>query len=1831
MKLKLQVVLLPVAMAEVPTLQLKTFRKFLHIAPSGASLAQVCKDLVERYYRLYPNADTLHIEGVQDNDGCDLDPEFLAGDVFASGDILRVLVENAIPSYSRDNSMETSLILIRKLTSPETSFQRYQKTVWSRRLPSNLSSASGTPRFQNRGGSVFSEDEEEDTFAEGFSGRSGLLKLGINGRKTLISESTPKRGKSKGNSFGENSEKAAESSENAFADPTSVASDTTNVTSLKLLLQKSADKFESLEKRNLGTSSGESALPAQSSEAANHPLKEPKQSGSVVGVNPGVSAAKELTHTPYNAPTGVSTQSNETGKKHHESLQKERLASASKALENPNSQTSQEGFLPGKANSAAVPSINASRPPTDPTSGSFYATSSPGQKVVPTQVQLSKSPVHNEAKGQTDAQGRNEPAQGTDRPPVASLIKSAAKGLARPTSTPTKSAGLAIPASVRTPAALASLSGTPRVFATEGSPLKSLGSVSGGLEKRLGRASDDARSPKRGELPKRGVLKPIEKPIRVGKYALDSKSSPKQRKTVIDDDVIFTSDAEAQQSTTQNEGLDTATQSNPAKPAGNGAISQSRTFAKDALRETPTKAASGLFATEPALIPVIPPTQPLVNTKSVGSAHKKPVLLQPIIKPLETPSQGERFATPSKLDISGKPTPLGSPATPSKAQRVAEKPGKLGEAVEVVESAAQAKPRLLDVKQSHTSLSQGVSAEQQRVQGKSQANRKGSIQSERSEMTPNRLGSIAVAPGDRPRRVELKTQPSKEPTANLKKPEKNLRKEEIISLIKNGMRVPAKLSRSLEISAPDRRRFIEEEEAQKRRILRRRESIGRTRSERVSKEDRMSDTEDKPREESLPPPFNQFTNVSSLSSVYAKMKKLDSKVESAQTVKDEPVSDGEPPTKKAKTFEVQLNLLPGERPNDPVVKPRKVTLIKLKPIEKAKLSEDSVATQRGEPREASGETGAGGEESDSAIRTVARALKETESLNLPVNKQVQKAQNLNKAKANGRAQRSEELSGSSPSELVNEAKLSGSQKVTLEESEASKAKQKTETSQVQKRMSRSQTRKIAEQKAMPLSQRTRLATRRSTPPVIVSSLELELELELELVLLEDDHKEAKKAQKAASQLQSLDLESLDLDLGLDLESLGLESLGSLDSDSLQSKSPEVAKESMPPPSPQKRPKASSPDAPKTPPSLAGDGKDSKSRTNESALKTQNVIGSPISPQRAQQPVEPPRSKIVEATKPSGKSLNVAKATNVSQPLSPPTKQAAQKAVGSSTAKQLPGKIQDHLPITPQGSQVLEQSSVKPQHLQNALATPKLLQSAKTQEKPAPASLGATKSRKETKLNEILKSGSSILPSSLQSKPSAAIVTSSLSLESLDSSRSLSLESLALELESLDLDLDSPAETTKPFNSLATQAKNESQESSQSFDSAKSQESLRPPSSKSLQSSKPEKPKLSSLESATRLATFQKARVHKPEKSPSFLDSLDSVSLESDALDSLNSNSLVVAKKTFTEAKSLAKGPQSSVEDGDEKTQRKRQMTKQTASRVSDSKTNEKNSIKAPSNEKEETSLDSESDKLSAEDDSKSDEEPSEKSKSSRNERALSSDSDSSDSSSGSGSDSSSGSEGEMQIPKLQTPKASPKKAGLSVTSPVKGVSDSSDDSSDSSDSSDSESSSESESESERPRKKLKTNLLSLSARAASPNVTVSQKDDSDSSMEEDSDDESKKIPDIPPPKLSDPEPAPTKPEPPKRKSFLRRLTDLTQRAVADVKETTLGVTHMTQGQPEPAKSNKSDSEQSSDSSSSSSSSDSDSESESEDERFVSVKKLGRKKIKKDGFSSLMKDAQRLRH
>lgn len=112
-KLKLKVVLVPIQFSDVPSSNLDSSqsRRFLHLADADSDLGKVCDELTKRYAKLYPDDDKLAIMSLQDDDRCDLDPDFEAGEALNSGDIIRVIVENELQNLSNHTSFNQLLMM----------------------------------------------------------------------------------------------------------------------------------------------------------------------------------------------------------------------------------------------------------------------------------------------------------------------------------------------------------------------------------------------------------------------------------------------------------------------------------------------------------------------------------------------------------------------------------------------------------------------------------------------------------------------------------------------------------------------------------------------------------------------------------------------------------------------------------------------------------------------------------------------------------------------------------------------------------------------------------------------------------------------------------------------------------------------------------------------------------------------------------------------------------------------------------------------------------------------------------------------------------------------------------------------------------------------------------------------------------------------------------------------------------------------------------------------------------------------------------------------------------------------------------------------------------------------------------------------------------------------------------------------------------------------------------------------------------------------------------------------------------------------------------------
>lgn len=73
-------------------------RKFLHITRRERELADVAGEITARFVKLYPDDEPLQILKLQDVNECDLDPDYVAGDIFDVDNIVYVVLINEIGS-----------------------------------------------------------------------------------------------------------------------------------------------------------------------------------------------------------------------------------------------------------------------------------------------------------------------------------------------------------------------------------------------------------------------------------------------------------------------------------------------------------------------------------------------------------------------------------------------------------------------------------------------------------------------------------------------------------------------------------------------------------------------------------------------------------------------------------------------------------------------------------------------------------------------------------------------------------------------------------------------------------------------------------------------------------------------------------------------------------------------------------------------------------------------------------------------------------------------------------------------------------------------------------------------------------------------------------------------------------------------------------------------------------------------------------------------------------------------------------------------------------------------------------------------------------------------------------------------------------------------------------------------------------------------------------------------------------------------------------------------------------------------------------------------------
>ena len=75
----------------------RNIKRILHFTKKTNDLQKLCDEVVDKVEKMYPDLTTeIEIETLQDQSGCDLDPDFIVGDVFASDNVVQVLLKNDI-------------------------------------------------------------------------------------------------------------------------------------------------------------------------------------------------------------------------------------------------------------------------------------------------------------------------------------------------------------------------------------------------------------------------------------------------------------------------------------------------------------------------------------------------------------------------------------------------------------------------------------------------------------------------------------------------------------------------------------------------------------------------------------------------------------------------------------------------------------------------------------------------------------------------------------------------------------------------------------------------------------------------------------------------------------------------------------------------------------------------------------------------------------------------------------------------------------------------------------------------------------------------------------------------------------------------------------------------------------------------------------------------------------------------------------------------------------------------------------------------------------------------------------------------------------------------------------------------------------------------------------------------------------------------------------------------------------------------------------------------------------------------------------------------------
>lgn len=158
-KIKLKVTLVSSSYADLPSEQLNKYnsKRFLHLTDTENNIRLVCDEINERFLRLYSGESDLAIERIQDDDRCDVDPEFEVGEIFLPGDPIRVVVDNALhdvnstilgkfSSIIENTPSKTKTMEMNNMSQSTPVFLQEPKHTFSGGLPSLKEHISETPR-----------------------------------------------------------------------------------------------------------------------------------------------------------------------------------------------------------------------------------------------------------------------------------------------------------------------------------------------------------------------------------------------------------------------------------------------------------------------------------------------------------------------------------------------------------------------------------------------------------------------------------------------------------------------------------------------------------------------------------------------------------------------------------------------------------------------------------------------------------------------------------------------------------------------------------------------------------------------------------------------------------------------------------------------------------------------------------------------------------------------------------------------------------------------------------------------------------------------------------------------------------------------------------------------------------------------------------------------------------------------------------------------------------------------------------------------------------------------------------------------------------------------------------------------------------------------------------------------------------------------------------------------------------------------------------------------------------------------------------------------------